>query len=341
MLEREIGLEMANGIVYGVVVAGGTLSSPLATRAFGYAEPGHSHRMREDSIIDLASVSKVLATTTALLIARDFYQLDFDRPFIDYLPQYQAALPQAISIRDLAMHISGFGAQRYYDAPSAEEIRRNLLTLPPPDSYGKFSYSCWNYHLLSLILEQVTQSPFEIFCQEQIFQPLAMHDTTLGKPRSEDPERLVQSCATEKAGQISDSIASRLYAAGFATGNAGAFSCAQDLTKFCRCLLQRGVTASGQPLFSEAGYQDISIARELSGGVRRSFGWVVADEHKPLGFSEKTIYHSGWSGQTIFLDFERQFYAIVLTTRALAEYDRAKAGCAKIISELAKECRIG
>lgn len=340
MLQKEFADQFEAGILHGAVIAGGTLSEFFAPRAFGYSESLRSRPLRVDSIFDLASVSKVLATISALLIARDKGLLDFDRPFTEYLPHYRVLLPQPISIRDLAMHVSGFGGQSYYDAQSSEEIRRNLLSQPPPNPYGQYEYSCWNYHLLSMIVEELTKKPFAVFCKEEIFLPLGMNETSLGSPCTSEMARLTQSCATKEAGQISDFIAVRLFRDGFNTGNAGAFSCAQDLMKFCRCLLQKGQTAAGKQLFSAAAMQDISTPRMSSGKVKRALGWIVKDESKPAGFSEKTIYHSGWSGQSLFVDFEKQFFAIILTVRALEEYDRAKAGRFKLIAELARECRL-
>ncbi len=338
---QEIDDEIREGILHGAVVAAGTLSGTLETRARGYADPGHTRFMRPDTVIDMASVTKVLATTSALLLLKERKLLDFDRPFTDYLPEYRAALPQPIRIRDLAMHRSGFGQQSHYAAETGIEIRRKILSVPPPNPYGTYEYSCWNFHLLSMILEEVTGTALDVFCRQQIFLPLGMTDTSLGKPVSSDPARLAQTCATEQAGQISDFIAFRLYRDGFITGNAGAFSCAGDLAKFCRCLLRGGITDTGVSLFSDDVLQEIRTPAMQAGPVKRSFGWIVEDECKPDGFSPHTAYHSGWSGQTIFLDFERQFYAIVLTTRTLEQYDRAKAGRFKIIAELARECGIG
>ena len=338
MLARELDNEIKENIIHGAVLAAGTLNHALATRTCGYADPGHSRPMRPDTIIDLASVTKVLATTSALLLLKDRGLLDFDRPFNDYLPEYCANLPQPILVRDLAMHRSGFGQQKDYAAETGAEIRSKILSIPPPNPFGQYQYSCCNFHLLSMIVEELTRTRLAEFCRQQIFLPLNMLDTSLGKPVAADISRLAQTCATEGPGQISDFIAFRLYRDGFNTGNAGAFSCADDLAKFCRCLLRGGKTDSGMQLFSHTAMQEIRTPFILSEQVQRSFGWIVADENKPAGFSPSTAYHSGWSGQTVFLDFERQFYAIVLTTRTLDQYDRAKAGRFKMIAGLAREC---
>ncbi|MDD3954010.1 MAG: serine hydrolase [Lentisphaeria bacterium] len=340
MLEQELGDEMREGIIHGAVLAAGTLGGALETRVCGYADPGHTRLMRLDTVIDMASVTKVLATTSAMLLAHDRNLLDFDRPFNDYLPEYRAALPQPIRVRDLAMHRSGFGQQNHYAAETGAEICRNILSVPPPNPFGNYQYSCWNFHLLSMIIEEVTGTTLNVFCRQQIFLPLGMTDSSLGKPVTSDSFRLAQTCATQHPGQISDFIAFRLFRDGFNTGNAGAFSCAGDLAKFCRCLLRDGKTESGLQLFSSEAIQEIRTPAMQAGPVQRSFGWIVEDECKPDGFSPHTAYHSGWSGQTIFLDFERQFYAIVLTTRTLEQYDRAKTGRFKIIAELARKCGI-
>ncbi len=340
MLEQELDNEMREGVLHGAVVAAGTLNAALETRVRGYADPGHTRFMRADTVIDMASVTKVLATTSALLLLRDRNLLDFDRPFNDYLPEYRAALPESIRVRDLAMHRSGFGQQSHYNAADGSAIRHKILSVPPPNPFGKYEYSCWNFHLLSMIIEELSGTPLDVFCRQQIFLPLGMKDTSLGKPVPSDTSRLAQTCATEGPGQISDLIAFRLYRDGFNTGNAGAFSCAGDLAKFCRCLLRDGKTESGLQLFSQGALQEIRTPALQCGQVKRSFGWIIEDECKPTGFSPHTLYHSGWSGQTIFLDFERQFYAIVLTTRTAEQYDRAKAGRFKIIAELARECGI-
>ena len=206
--------------------------------AGGYADIDSGTAMRMDTIIDMASVTKAIATSSALAICRDEGLIDFDQPFTNYLPQYKSGLEHKITVRDLAMHISAFRQQKYYDAATGQEIRNNLLSVPPPGQYGDFEYSCWNFHLLGMLIENVSAMSLQDFCQERIFKPLGMNSTSLGKPLSEDPARLARTCETEKAGQVSDFVAVKLYRDGFSAGNAGAFSCAPDLAAFGKCIAQ-------------------------------------------------------------------------------------------------------
>ncbi|MDD5596988.1 MAG: serine hydrolase [Victivallaceae bacterium] len=318
-IEAEIESELNSGVINGAAISAGTADAARFEKAWGYADIGRGTKMRPDTVIDMASVTKALATGSALALCRDDGLIDFDRPFTAYLPDYRAQLAETVTVRDLAMHISGFGQQVHYTAATGGEIRRNLLSVAPSGTHGVFEYSCWNFHLLGLIVENMSGQSLPDFCRDRIFAPLGMNDTSLGKPLTDDPARLARTCAAAGPGQISDLIAFRLYRDGFSAGNAGAFSSASDLALFAKCMLNGGGYAPGKRLFSAASFDALTVPRMQSGAVRRSLGWIVADELKPAGFSGRTIYHSGWSGQTLFMDLEKRFYAVVLTTRTLNE----------------------
>ena len=340
MWETEIRREMAENIIHGAVVSAGNAAGTYLEQAWGFATPSHRIPMQTDTVIDLASITKVLVTATALLQLRDGGQIDLDAPFTAYLPQYTAVLPHPITVRDLATHISGFGQQEHFRAPTGAEVRRKLLTTPPTGPYGHLEYSCWNFLLLAMIVENQSGQPLPEYCREHIFRPLDMNDTALGRPAAAVvPERLAQTCTTENPGQISDPPAFTLYRDGFSAGNAGAFSDAPDLAKFCRCLLRGGEYAPGKRLFSPAAFAEITTPQVNQGGICRSFGWIISSELKPGGFSAQTIYHSGWSGQTVFLDLEQQFFAIVLTTRTVEGYAQAAPGRFRIIGALGRQRR--
>jgi serine-type D-Ala-D-Ala carboxypeptidase len=334
-IENEIAFEITGGIINGAVVNAGNAENTFIEKAWGYADIDSRTKMRPDTVIDMASVTKALATSTALAICRDDGLIDFDKAFTAYLPEYTAVLNSPVTVRDLAMHISGFGQQCHYTADMSTEIRRKLLSVPPQRlPHEQFEYSCWNFHLLGMLIERVSGKSLTAFCRERIFEPLGMDNSSLEKPLTKNASLIAKTCATKKPGQISDAIAFKLYRDGLTAGNAGVFSSAPDLVKFCRCLLRKGKYAFGERLLSEYSFNAIIEARMNDVTVQRSLGWIVADEFKPSGFSAHTIYHSGWSGQTIFLDIKKQFYAVILTTRTLDEYERARNGRFKIIGEL-------
>lgn len=328
-IENIIGNAISDGVIHGAAIVGGDNARSLFQHSQGQAVGGTDIAMTTRTIIDIASVSKVVATATALAICRDRGLIDFDAPFTEYLPEFRAELPAPIRVRDLAMHISGFGhragERRQYDASTGPEIMNNILAFPPLYPPGEhFEYACWNFLLLGRIVERLSGRSLVTFCHDEIFAPLAMHDSSMGQPVSDDPQRLAQTEGCSAPGQISDFIARRVFRDGGSAGNAGVFSNADDLAIFCQCLLNQGHYGKDkQALFSAATFAELTTNRMPDGMPKRSFGWVMADQYKPRNSSEKIIYHSGWSGQTIFADIAKKRFVVVLTTRC-GDYDRAK-----------------
>ncbi len=311
-----------DGVIHGAAVAAGSRDGLLLKAGYGEAAPGVP--MTPGTIVDVASVTKAVATTTALLICRDRKLIDFDAPFTRYLPDFGPALPEPVSVRQLAMHVSGFThdghAERQYFSESGVEIMRNILRFPPEKPAGKcVEYMCWNFLLLGLIVERVAGERLDSFCAREIFEPLGMSDTALGRPVSQDRAKLAQTIGTEHPGEISDFIAFRVYRDGLCAGNAGLFSTARDLVKFGRCILRHG-----EGLFSEESFREMTTPRTPAGALpERSFGWIVRDGFSPSAASAGTVFHSGWSGQTVLYDWKKGRSAVVLTTRC-GDYDRAK-----------------
>ncbi len=329
--------ELDDGIIRGAAVWLGDLKSDFVAEGFGLTDENSPYPFTTDTVIDIASVSKVVSTTTALLLLADRGLVDFDRPFTDYL-DFKAELPGVIRVRDLATHFSGFSHEgvwpRQYDAPTGPEILENVLRFPPLRKAGeKFEYTCWNFILLGLIAEKVSGRSLTEFTENEIFAPLGMKESTMGRPATDDPARLARTIQTDTPGRISDFIASRVFRDGGSAGNAGVFSTARDLAKFCRCHLDHGRLPDDKRLFSEAMFREISTPAPGPGSIKRSFGWAVDGELTPKSASGKQFYHTGWSGQTIYIDPGLQRFAVVLTARS-GDYERAKLARTRVINSL-------
>ena len=150
------------------------------------------------------------------------------------------------------------------------------------------------------------------------------HLVTCGAPLPGiGPERLAQTMGTKRPGVISDFVARPLGEAGAGTFNAGMFSTAEDLAKLMRTYLRGGVTDGGTRLFGAAEMAAIapSPINRIDGA--RSFGWQSAGENLPVALFGTSLFHSGWSGQTVLFDLKSRRYAVVLTTRC-GDYARAK-----------------
>ena len=316
--------DIADGIIHGGVVLAGTPEAPFCELELGHATAAHDTPMTLDTVIDGASTTKVVAGITSLLILRDRGLIDFDRPFTDYLPEYTAPHKETITVRDLANHLSGFTGGSPVELSQnpirGKELLRLLLTTPPKNSKTTVAtYSCWNYHLLAQIIEKVSGRRLADFCQDEIFTPLAMNDTSLGKPRADIPqERLAQTFGTPQPGMISDPPAARLWGDGVSTANAGLFCTAHDYAKLLRCYLR-----NGSPIFTPESAAECAPDKQEDFEGYRRFGWVIASQYiRPESFG-CSLHHSGWSGQTIYLDYKRNIYIVVLTARC-GDYERAK-----------------
>lgn len=317
---------------YGTAILCGNAEKTLFSLTDGFSTQECRDLFTVNTVIDIASCTKVCACITALLILHSRGLFDPDAPFTDYLPQYKAPLKEKITVRDLANHTSGFhqGApepprNRCYFDESGEKMRQNILTMSPPmPNSGQAHYSCWNYVLLAEIVEHLSGMKFADFCQKEIFDVLGMTSSALGAPVSGTPEsRLARTENSPGYGAISDSVAYRLYRDGFSSGNAGMFSTAADLEKLLKMYLNNGRYAPGRQLFApETGMlfqpRDYKKLEDF-----RNFGWVICSSMLSEENTGKVLFHHGYSGQTVAFDQERGLYVIILTSR-YSNYVQAK-----------------
>ena len=333
-----------DGIICGGAVLAGNCDKDFLNLGVGYTSPNSKYNMDANTVLDVASTTKAAAVITALLICHNRGLIDFDAPFTEYLPGFTAVsdLYETITVRDLANHLSGFGdvrgqKQRLYFDESGTKMLSNILVTPPPHPPTRHAvYSCWNYLLLSSILEQITGEKLPDFCRKEIFAPLTMNSTSMGKPLPEIPlERLGQTMGTTQPGEISDFVAMRIYRDGGSAGNAGLFTSAKDFSKLLQCYLRGGCSPEGKVLFSKMEIREISPDQKIHFDGYRKFGWVIYENLLAEEMFGSVLFHSGWSGQTILFDLSRNFYAVVLTTRC-GDYDRAKKDRFDILYEIWK-----
>jgi len=331
--------EIADGIVHGAAVAAGDADGVRLSGAWGWTDATHAVPMTTRTVIDVASVTKATAGVTAFLVAHARGQVDFDAPFTNALRSYRAPLGRPVTIRDLANHRSGFGETEKGGRPYLDKNPTNMLdkilsfppAVPEPDAVN---YACRNYVLLGQLLEQVVGRRVDDFCRTEIFGPVGMNDTSLGAPLPTLPRtRLAQTMAAPGPGVISDFVARPLWAAGIGTFNAGLFTTAEDLARLMRVYLRGGVCDNGTRLFGPAEVAEVSRIPDRRMDGTRSFGWLQVDTVFDAPVFEGVLFHSGWSGQSVFFDLKRQRFAVVLTTRC-GDYDRAKRDRGRIAAAL-------
>ena len=287
-------------------------------RGYGAVDwaPG-SAAVTDSTLFDLASITKVVATTTAAMILEEEGRLDLDRTVASYLPEFADSAKQAITVRMLLTHRGGLEAfaALYRDFRGRQQYLEQINARPLRAAPGTTTvYSDWDLILLQLIIERITGQELDAFVHDRIFAPLGMRETGYrpGVPR----DRIA---ATERDtarggliwGEVHDPNA---WAIGGVAGHAGLFGSARDLAVFAQMLLNGGEYGAVRIL----GPQTIArwTAPQVAGSSR-ALGWDTPSGESSAGrfFSTRSFGHTGYTGTSMWVDPERGLFVILLTTR--------------------------
>ncbi len=272
-------------------------------------------KMQPDSRFDVASLTKVVATASACAVCVDRGLLDPEAPACDYLPRLGQFQDSVIRICDLATHSSGYD-NRKFDKYAPHELVTQAIEAPAQWApRERFEYSCRNFLVLGSLVERITGEGLAAFCERTVFAPLGMSHTSFG-PLLTGLEQVVPT--SQPAGAISDNQARR---ANCPVGNAGLFSNALDLAVFCQMLLRGGKIGQARILGDKAlGW--LLRPCHPAGLPPWSFGWDMRScsecLYRPAGLSQSAIGHSGWTGQSLWIDPELGRYVIILSNRTHA-----------------------
>jgi serine-type D-Ala-D-Ala carboxypeptidase len=311
---EKIARELAAGPfpIPGAVVMVGTPERVLLHEAVGLAQvvPGPVP-MASDSIFDVASLTKVVATATACGICMGRGLLDPDAPLTTYLPDHKGRGVDKIALRRLASHTSGFAANPRLGAlGKGAAMFEHMLTESPARAVDThYEYACRNIILLSTIVERVTGRSFGEFCTSEIFVPLGMTDSVFNRVAASP--RVV---AAHVEPGVSHNVDTR--AAGRAIGNAGLFTTAPDLARVCRMMLNGG-ELGGRRVLSETVVEDLTSTRQQPGFPAHGFVWKTDrnNPNRPSRFSSRAFGHGGYTGQAMWMDPESRIFTLVLTNR--------------------------
>ena len=288
----------------------------------GYAEATDS------TLYDMASLTKVIATTTAAMILYDEGKLDIDAPVARYLPEFLDHPDKAgITVRNLLLHSAGYRAfaPLYRTAKGREQYLKGILDLPLEYATGTRSiYSDFSMITLALAMERVSGQPLDQFLQERVFGPMGMRDTQFNPPAS----LLARIAPTEVDtifrmqhvhGVVHDENA---FAIGGVSGHAGLFSSARDLVKFAQMLLNGGYY-DGRRYVEQ---RTIEYFTQRQGETSRALGWDTPGPRSSAGdyFSANSFGHTGFTGTSIWVDKDKELSVILLTNRVNPSRDNQK-----------------
>lgn len=315
---------VAEGAFPGAVLAVGDRSGLLALRSFGRIEAtAGAAPMRADTIFDLASLTKVVATTTAAMMLIEQGKLDLDAPVVRYLPSFAAGPGHdRILIRHLLAHSSGLSreVQLWRDTTDPAAMRRIIDTMPMGWPVGThFQYRDENMILLADVIELVSGERLDRFAARHLFTPLGMRDTRFNPParlRARIAPTEVDTVWRKRLlrGEVHDENA---FALGGVAGHAGLFSTARDLSRFAQMILDGG-RWRGRQLVRQATIDLFATPQFLPPGSSRALGWDTPGATKgfagPLA-SPAAIMHTGFTGTSLYIDRARGAYVILLTNR--------------------------
>jgi len=279
----------------------------------------------DSTLWDVASLTKVVATTPALMLLVEQGKVALDSPVVRYLPEFNSPGTSDITVRHLLTHTSGLRATLpLREAPdSAAALRMVLTTVPIVAPGTRMVYSDLNAILLGEIVRHVSGQPLDAFVTRAIYAPLRLDQQMLFRP----PKRLQPRIAPTNlwrghpiAGVVNDPSAGKL---GGVSGNAGVFATAPGLARFAQFMLNEG-TLPGHPRIvkKETVHQFTQIAVPARRGVSaRTLGWEAlptGEETSSAGtvFGPHSYGHTGWTGTSLWIDPDRDVFVLLLTNRA-------------------------
>lgn len=278
--------------------------------------------MTEDAVFDLASLTKVVSTTTIALqcLEKGFFSLQTD--VREFLPDFPL---EGVTVGGLMTHSSGVCSddKSYKRCRGKAEMKAFIYGLPAEFSPGQqVKYSDFGYVLLGWILEELV-GDLESYGREHIFSLLGMRDTCFNPGKKGLAHRCVPTERTGDRGiicaEVHDGKAWRL---GGVSGNAGLFAPAADLERFVRMLLNGG-ELEGARILSPSTMRLLQKCYTEGLSQRRTLGWICSDREALPGdyCSERCLFHTGFTGTSIYVDFARRCGVILLTNRIHPERD--------------------
>jgi beta-glucosidase-like glycosyl hydrolase/CubicO group peptidase (beta-lactamase class C family) len=279
-----------------------------------------------ETLYDLASLTKVVVTTTLAMMLYERGRLDLDAPVTSYVPEFKGGEKDRVTVRDLLAHSGGLLwwtdlYKRFEGKPPAESrdgYLRTIYSMPLDYSpRAKMVYSDLGILLLGEILERVTGKDLKSMAREEIFEPLDMDDTMF----QPDASVLSRIAPTELdpwrgrvvRGEVHDENA---FGLGGVAPHAGLFSTARSLAQFAQMMINGGA-GNGRRLLNPETIALFTTRANLVPGSSRALGWDTPSESSSAGrfFSVSSYGHTGFTGTSLWIDPERELFVILLTNR--------------------------
>jgi serine-type D-Ala-D-Ala carboxypeptidase len=313
--------EIGAGHVPGAVVLVGHRGRVVYHKAFGQRclEP-QPQSMTVDTIFDIASLTKVVATTTAIMQLSDRGLLRLNAPVAKYWPEFGQKGKARLTLRHLLTHTSGLREannprSRWSDYQGALEAIALDRPLRPPGV--QFRYRDVNFIVLGEVVRRVSGQNLELYCTEKIFRPLRMQQTSFNPPSAWQARTAPCNVINGHLhwGEVQDPTA---FLLGGVAGHSGVFSTAGDLAMFVQMLLDGG-ESRGERILSRKAVVAMMKPHKIAGSAtQRGLGWDIQSPHSKefnVSFPVGSFGHTGYTGTSIWIEPSTKTYLIILTNR--------------------------
>jgi uncharacterized protein YbbC (DUF1343 family)/CubicO group peptidase (beta-lactamase class C family) len=315
VLDSIVPTAIQNHEVPGAVLLVGHDGQVIYRKAFGSRslEPTRA-AMTVDTVFDIASLTKVVATTTAVMQLVELGKVRLNDPVVKYIPEFGQNGKADITVRDLLTHYSGLAPDLDLTHPWAGRDVGNSMAfastpISPPET--RFIYSDINFIVLAALIERVSGVPLDSYCAQNIFAPLGMSHTRFHPPADWWPQ--IAPTEYDDRGQMLHGIVHdpTVRRMGGVSGQAGLFSTADDLAKFAQALL------GGSSILVPLAIEKMTTPQQPPAATTlRGLGWDIDSpfssnrgELLPVG----SFGHTGFTGTSLWIDPTTRTYIILLT----------------------------
>jgi CubicO group peptidase (beta-lactamase class C family) len=332
-VRRVLDQAVREGAFPGAYAVIGTRDGIVAEYGAGRLDSADASRPTARTVWDLASLTKVVGTTSALMQLVGSGAVALDTPVVRYLPEWKVPGAHQVTVRHLLSHNAGLPAWRalYKETDTPAEAIRQLFATPLDTLPGvRFVYSDLGFMLLGQLVERVSGMPLADFDVQRVFRPAGMLETRYLPPAAwlpriapteQDPWR-----QRKLRGEVHDENAARV---GSVSGHAGLFSTAHDLSRFARLYLNEG-RLDGAQVFDAATLRSFVKVQDTTVS-RRALGWETPTGRNSAGqrLSSVAFGHTGFTGTSLWMDPGKDLFVLLLTNRVNPTRQNTRIGAVR------------
>jgi CubicO group peptidase (beta-lactamase class C family) len=323
----------------------GTHAGIVASYGAGHLDWSPTPRPDAHTMWDLASLTKVIGMTSAMMQLVEQGKVSLDAPVQRYLPEWTGPHKAEVTVRELLTHTSGLPAFRAYDriTTNADSIAKLMMAEPLEALPGtRFVYSDIGAYVAGKLVERVSGLRLDRYLARYVFGPLGMHDTMYNPPASLVPRIAPTEVDPRRGGKLRGKVHDeRAYYLGGISAHAGLFSSGYDLARFAEMYLNGG-ELDGVRLFSAKTVAQFTAVQDRALSDR-ALGWEKPDGTNSAGhyLSPAAFGHTGFTGTSIWIDPGQDLFIVLLTNRVDPTRANTKIGGVRIALADAVETVMG